>query len=143
MLSRQAEILHGLCGIATATIVMRQVTVVLVEVGLVEHFYRLRCFLMESFTLFLEYRSIGHFLRQCMLEDVFNLWKRGLFVEKFFVLEGGQQAVEVGFGLGDDLAHEAQGKLAANNSSCCSKAFSSGARRSIRAARMPWTVVGM
>ena len=34
LLSRQAEILHGLCGIATATIMMREVAVVVVQSGL-------------------------------------------------------------------------------------------------------------
>ena len=39
-----------------------------------------------------------------MLEEVLDLGKRGLLVEKLFALEGGQEAIEFVFGLGDHLA---------------------------------------
>ena len=61
-----------------------------------------------------------------MLEDVLDLGKRGLFVEKLFVLEGGKQAIQFLFGLGDDLADQLSGNSRPMTASCCSRAFSSG-----------------
>ncbi len=50
-----------------------------------------------------------------MLEDVLDFGKRGLLVEKLFALERGEEAIEFLFGLGDDLAHQAQGELPPND----------------------------
>ena len=90
-----------------------------------------------------QHRAVSHFLRQRMLEQVLHFRKRGLFVEKLFALERGEQAVECLFGLGDHLAHQAQRELPPNDGELLEKAFSSGARRSMRAARTPCTVEGI
>jgi hypothetical protein len=42
-----------------------------------------------------------------MLEDVFDLGKRGLLIEKLFVLERGEKPIEVLFRVRNDLADEA------------------------------------
>ena len=78
-----------------------------------------------------------------MLEDVFDFGKRGLFVEKLFALERGQQPIEFVFGLGDDLPDRLNGNSRPMTESCCSRAFSSGASRSMRAARIACTVEGI
>jgi hypothetical protein len=39
-----------------------------------------------------------------MLKEVFHLGKGRLFVEKFLALEGGKEAIQFVFGLGDNLA---------------------------------------
>ena len=39
-----------------------------------------------------------------MLENVFDFRKGGLLVEKLLALERGQQAIQVCFGLGENLA---------------------------------------
>jgi len=46
-----------------------------------------------------------------VLKNVLHFGKRGLFVEKLFALEGGQEAVQFGFGLGEDLLHQTQGEF--------------------------------
>ena len=62
---------------------------------------------MQGFASLLENRVVRHFLSEGMLENILNLWKRGLLVEKLFVLQRGQKPIEVVFGLSDDLADEA------------------------------------
>ena len=65
---------------------------------------RLRRLLVQRFASLLEHRVVGDFLGQRMLEDVLDFGKRGLFVEKLFALEGGKEAIQFVFGLGDHLA---------------------------------------
>ena len=79
-----------------------------------------------------------------MLKDILRFRKRRLFVEKLFVLQQGQEAVEVIFRLRRPPA--APGSRETRGQSlrvAAASAFSSGARRSMRAARTPCTVVGM
>jgi hypothetical protein len=64
LLSCHTEILDGLCGIPTVTVMVRKLAVVVFEVGLVEDFHRVRGLLMERFALLLQHRAVGHFLRQ-------------------------------------------------------------------------------
>ena len=77
-----------------------------------------------------------------MLEDVLGFGKRRLFVEKFFALERGEEAIEFVFRLGNDLAEKTQRELPPNDGELLKRAFSSAARRSMRAASTPCTVVG-
>ena len=75
-----------------------------------------------------------------MLEKVLDFGKGRLFVEKFFVLQRGKQAVEFVFGLCNDLTTKLNGNSRPMTANCWRKAFSSGARRSMRAANTPCTV---
>jgi len=50
-----------------------------------------------------------------MLKKVFDFRKRGLLIEKLFVLERGQQPIEVLFRLRDDLTEETERKLASDD----------------------------
>ena len=52
-----------------------------------------------------------------------TLGKRGLFVEKLFALEGGQEAIQFVFGLGDHLADQTQRELAANDGELLEQGF--------------------
>ena len=67
---------------------------------------RLRRALVQGFPLLLQHRAVGHLLRQRMLEDVLDLGKRRLFVEKLFALERGEEAIEFFFRLRDDVAEQ-------------------------------------
>ncbi len=102
---------------------MRQGAVVVVEPGGVQGFHRLRRLLMQDLASLLQHRAVGDFLGQRMLENVLDFGKRGLFVEKLFALERGEQAVQVGFGLSDDLADQTHGKLATNDRELLQQGF--------------------
>src|SRR5262245_33554658 len=58
-----------------------------------------------------------------MLEQVFTLGKCWLFVEKLFALEGGEQAVEFFFRLGDDLVDQTQRELSPNDGQLVQEGF--------------------
>ena len=115
LLPRQLKILDRLLGVATATVVMRQVAVVLISVAMYKRFQRLTVRSCKQLALLLQYRAVGHVLGQRMLKDVLDLGKRGLLVEKLFALQRRQQAIRVVFGLGDDLGTRLRGKLPANH----------------------------
>ncbi len=57
----------------------------------------------------------GYFLRERVLEEVFHFGERGLLVEKLFALQRRQQAIEFVFRLREDVLHQAEGKLPAND----------------------------
>ena len=78
---------------------------------------------MQSFASLLQHRAIGHFLRQGMLEDVLDFWKRGLFVEKLFALEGGKEAIQFVFWLGDHLAEQTHRELATDHRELLQQGF--------------------
>ena len=124
LLSRQAEILHGLlrychcdCSDAPGRCSGRPTG------AWYSCFDRLRRVLVQGFAPLLQHRAVGHFLRQRMLEDVLDFGKRGLFVEKLFALEGGEQAIQFVFRLGDDLADQAQRELPANDRELLQQGF--------------------
>src|SRR5262245_45334620 len=94
LLARQAEVLHGLFGIPTATVMMRQLAVVVIEDCSVEPFNGLGSLLVQEFASFLEHRAIRHVLGQGMLKEVLHFRKRRLFVEKLFALERSKEAVQ-------------------------------------------------
>ena len=58
-----------------------------------------------------------------MLEDVLDFGKRGLFVEKLFALEGGKEAIQFVFRLGDHLAEQAHRELAPNDRELLQQGF--------------------
>src|SRR5262245_32083384 len=97
LLSSQVQIFYGFLRIATATVVMREVAVVLLQAIAIELFDRISDLLVLRFALLLQYRVIGDILRQGVLEDILDLGKRGLFVEKLLVLERGEESIEFGF----------------------------------------------
>ena len=71
----------------------------------------------------MQHRAVGDFLGQGVLEDILDLRKRRLLVEKLFALEGGEEAIEFLFGLGDDLAEQAQRELAPNDGQLLQEGF--------------------
>ena len=86
LLPSQVQVLDGFLRIATARVVMRQLAVMVVQVGAVERFHCLRRALMDGFASLLQDRPVGHFLRQGMFEDILDLRKGRLLVEKLFPL---------------------------------------------------------
>ena len=94
---------------------MRERAVVIFELDGVQGFDGLRRLLMEDLAALPQYCPVGHLLRQRMLEDVFHLRKRGLLVQKFLVLQRGQQPIQVSFRLRNDLPRQAQWKFAPND----------------------------
>ena len=58
-----------------------------------------------------------------MLENVLDFRKRGLFVEKFFALQGGKEAIQFVFGLGDDLADQTHRELPADHRELLQQGF--------------------
>ncbi len=106
LLPRQVQILDGFLRVATARVVMRQLTVMVVQGGPIQCFNRLRGLLMQDFTPLLQHRAISDLLGQGVLKNIFHLGKGGLLVEKFFVLEGGKEAIQFVFWLGDNLADQ-------------------------------------
>src|SRR5262245_20510541 len=115
LLPRPPQVLHGLLRIAAATVVMRQLAVVLVQGGMVEGFHGLRRALMEGFASLVEHRAVGHLLSQGVLEAILGLGEGRLLVEKLFALQGGEEAIEFFLRVWKNLVEETQRELAPND----------------------------
>src|SRR5215470_14430058 len=76
------QIFYGLPDVATATVMMRQRTVMLRELRGKERLDRLARPLMQSPTAFEQQRVIGDLLRERMLKGILRLGKGGLLVDE-------------------------------------------------------------
>ncbi len=71
----------------------------------------------------MQHRAIRHVLGQRVLEDVFHLGKRRLFIQKLFALEGYQNPVQGVFGQGDHSLDQPQGKRPADDRKLLEQGF--------------------
>lgn len=86
LLSGQGEVLHRLDGIATVAVMMRKRGVVIFEARLIERFQRERRAFMQKLAALLQHGVVGHLLRECVLENVFDLGEGRLLVEELLAL---------------------------------------------------------
>src|SRR6266545_3023175 len=70
---------------------------------------------MQDLAPFDQQRTVNHFLRQGMLEDVFDFGKRRLLVDELRSLQVRQEWPQGILGLADNLLNEAQGKFFAKH----------------------------
>src|SRR5262249_47257719 len=88
--SRFSQIVNSLAHVAAAIVMARQITEVVVELLSEQHLDRCASSLMQRSSPFGQQRIVGDLLRQRVLEAIFALANRRLFVDEFAQLESRQ-----------------------------------------------------
>ena len=86
--------------------------------------------------------AVGHLVGQGMLEGVFRLREQARLIQKLRRLQVRQAAVQRPSGTSAMARSSAKGTSVPSTAAVCNSPFSSGAKRSMRAASTAWTVAG-
>src|SRR5262249_39030679 len=87
LLRGQREIRDGLLSVPAPTVMMSQLTVVLLQTIRKELFNRVRGLFVQPITLLNQHRVVRDLLREGVLENIPDLGKGGLLIEKFLALQ--------------------------------------------------------
>jgi hypothetical protein len=92
---------------------------------------------------FLEQASVGDVVGQCVLERVLEIGKQASLVEELGRLELGECPLQIMSAMSAIASRSETGTSFPTTAAACNSRLSSGWSRSMRAARMAWTVAGI
>src|SRR5215510_11970027 len=97
--SSEPQVFYRFLGIAAASIMMSELTIMIFELVTIYFLNRLSRTLMEEFASFDQQRAIDYVLCERVLEDILYFWKRRLLVDELRLLQARQARLQGVFGL--------------------------------------------
>src|SRR5712692_8053996 len=115
LLPSTVEILHCLLRVATATVVISQVSVMIFYPGVKQPLDRLRRTLVQHLAPLDQHGVVSHLLRERVLEGILRLRKGRLLVDELSSLEVGELCLKIRFRFAHYQLEQTKGKFFAHD----------------------------